>query len=111
MRDSGRADKRSHESQEIAEGVWCGAPASSDSLDGTLAYRVVGPGRRDAEVAVPSVVSDDVLTRIGDMGGEGRQPIEDREHLEVTLEHRAHLGAVDHGPALRMIPHLLLGER
>ena len=47
--------------------------------------------------------------KTGQVSGGGK-PIEDREDLEVPFEHGVDLGAVDHGPALRAIPHLLLGE-
>lgn len=57
------------------------------------------------------MVADDVVPWIRDMRSQGRQPVEDGEHLEIALEHGAHLSAVDHAPALRVIPHFLLGER
>jgi hypothetical protein len=68
MRHSGRADKRSQESEEIAESVWCCAPASSDSLDWNLAYRMVGPGRRDLD-ARAVVQSQDPVRRIPFVAG------------------------------------------
>jgi hypothetical protein len=48
---------------------------------------------------------------IGDMGREGGDPIQHREHLKVSLEDRVHLGAVDYSLALLLIAHLLLRER
>lgn len=75
MRDSGRADKRSQERQEIAEGVWCGAPASSDSLDWNLAYRVVSPERRDLD-ARAVLQSQDPVRRIPfDAGVDDCEPL------------------------------------
>lgn len=44
------------------------------------------------------------------MGGQGGQPIQDRNHLEVPLEDRVRLGVVDGGLALRRITRLLLEE-
>ena len=68
IQDPGRADKRSQERQEIAEGVWCCAPASSDSLDWNLAYRVVRPGRRDLD-ARAVLQSQDPVRRIPFVAG------------------------------------------
>ena len=48
---------------------------------------------------------------IRDVGGDGRDPIEDRKHLEVAREDTMHLGAVDDRVALCMIAHLLQRDR
>jgi hypothetical protein len=62
------------------------------------------------DVAVPAGVSDHVLALIGDMGGQGGQPVQGGEDLEVSLEDGVHLGAVDDSLGLRLIVQLLLGE-
>lgn len=46
--------------------------------------------------AVPAGVRHQVLSLIGDVRGEGCQPIHDWKHLEVAIEDKAHLAiAVD----------------
>jgi hypothetical protein len=45
---------------------------------------------------------------IGDMGREGGDPIQHREHLKVSLEGRVHLRTVEDRLALGMITHFLL---
>jgi hypothetical protein len=44
------------------------------------------------------------------MGGQGGQPVQGGEDLEVSLEDGVHLGAVDDSLGLRLIVQLLLGE-
>ena len=51
-----------------------------------------------------------MVALVRDVGGDGRDPIQDRKHLEVALEDTVHLGPVDDRAAPRMIAHLLLRE-
>jgi len=51
-----------------------------------------------------------MISLIGDMGGEGRYPIQHGKHLNVPPEDRVHLGMIEDGLALWMIAHLLLAE-
>jgi len=48
---------------------------------------------------------------VGDVSGQRRDPVQSRENLEVPLEDRVHLRPVDDRPGLRLVAHLLLGER
>ena len=62
------------------------------------------------DVAVPAIVPDQVLALVGDVRGEGGQPVQGGEDLEVSREDGVHLGAGDDSLALRLIAQLLLGE-
>ena len=44
------------------------------------------------------------------MGGDLRNPVQDREQGIVSLEGGVHLGAVEHGLCIFAVGHLLLGE-
>ena len=44
------------------------------------------------------------------MGGDLRDPVQDREQGAVSLEVRVHLGAVEHGLGIFPVGHLLLRE-
>ncbi len=48
---------------------------------------------------------------IGDVGGDLRDPVQDREQGKVSFEVRVHLGAVEHGLGIFPVGHLLLRER
>ena len=63
-----------------------------------------------ADGAVPAIVPDQLIALMGEMGGQGGQPVPGEEDLEVSLEDGVHLGAGDDSLALRLIAQLLLGE-
>ncbi len=44
------------------------------------------------------------------MGGDLRDPVQDREQGKVSLKVRVHLGAVEHGLGIFLVSHLLLRE-
>jgi len=62
------------------------------------------------DVAVPAIVPDYVLALVGDVRGEGGQPVQGGEDLDVSREDGVHLGAVDDSLGLRLSAQLLLGE-
>jgi len=45
------------------------------------------------------------------VGGDLRNPVQDREQGKVSLEVRVHLGAIEHGLGIFPVGHLLLRER
>jgi len=45
------------------------------------------------------------------VGGDLRDPVQDREQGKVSFESGVHLGAVEHGLGIFPVGHLLLGER
>ena len=57
-----------------------------------------------------AIVTDQLLPFIGDVGGDLRDSVHDREQGKVSLEVRVHLGAVEHGLCIFAVGHLLLGE-
>ena len=44
-----------------------------------------------ADVAMPAIVPDQMFALIRDVGGDGREPIEHRKHIEVAREYPMHL--------------------
>ncbi len=63
------------------------------------------------DVTVGAIVTDQLLPCIGDVGGDFRDPIQDRKDGKVSLEVRVHLGAVEHYLGIFPVGHLLLRER
>jgi len=59
----------------------------------------------------PSISSAPLFSLIGDVGGDLRNPVQDREQGKVSLEVRVHLGAVEHYLGIFPVGHLLLRER
>ncbi len=62
-------------------------------------------------VTVGAIVTDQLFAFIGDVGGDLRDPVQDREQGKVSIEVRVHLRAVKHGLSIFAIGHLLLRER
>ncbi len=58
-----------------------------------------------------AIVTDQLLPFIGDVGGDLRDPVQDREQGKVSLEGGIYLGAVEHGLGIFPVGHLLLRER
>jgi hypothetical protein len=52
-----------------------------------------------------------VLARVREVRGERREPVACGDDLEVSLQDRVHLGQVNDGPSLGLVPSLLPGER
>ncbi len=63
------------------------------------------------DVTVGAIVKDQLLPFIGDVGGDFRDPIQDRKDGKVSLEVRVHLGAVKHGLGVFAVGQLLLRGR
>ncbi len=61
-------------------------------------------------VTVGAIVTDQLFSFIRDVGGDLRDPVQDREQGKVSLEARVHHGAVEHGLGIFPVDHLLLGE-
>ncbi len=49
------------------------------------------------DVTVGAIVTDQLFSLIGDVGGDLGDPVQDRKQGKVSLEVRVHLGAVEHG--------------
>jgi len=62
------------------------------------------------DVTVGAKVTDQLFSLIGDVGGDLRDPVQDREQGKVSLKVRVHLGAVEHGLGIFLVSHLLLRE-
>ncbi len=54
---------------------------------------------------------DQLFAFIGDVGGDLRDLVQDREQGKVSLEGEVHLGAVEPGHSIVTVSHLLLRER
>jgi len=63
------------------------------------------------DVTVGAIVTDQLFSLIGDVGGDLRDPVQDKEQGKVSLEVRVHLGAVEHCLGIFPVGHLLLTER
>ena len=74
------------------------------------AFLLLLPACPPTRVTVPAGVPHQVLALVGDVRGEGGQPVQGGENLEVSREDGVHLGTVDDSLALRLIAQLLLGE-
>ena len=62
-------------------------------------------------IIIGGIVTDQLLPFIGDVGGDLRDPVQDREQGKVSLQGRIHHGAVEDGLASFLVGHLLLEER
>ncbi len=55
------------------------------------------------DVTVGTIVTDQLFAFIGDVGGDLRDPVQDREQGKVSLKVRVHLGAVEHGLGIFLV--------
>ncbi len=58
-----------------------------------------------------AILADQLLPFIRDVGGDFRDPVQDREQGKVSLEGGIHLGAVEHGFGIFPVGYFLLRER
>jgi hypothetical protein len=63
-----------------------------------------------ARGTVPAIIAHQMFPLIQDMGREGGDPIQHREHLNVSREDRVQLSTVADRLGLGMITHFLRGE-